>query len=89
MDAAALPDLPKLTGLPASLPADGAISMVLIQGVPAFRASAAVVRRIEELVEKERETGLSRAEADELDRYEEIDDYLSHLNRIVRNLQGA
>ena len=72
-----------------SLPTDGAISIVLVQGVPAFRASAAVISRVEQLVEKEEQAGLSSAEADELTRYEEIDDYLSHLNRVVRNLQSA
>lgn len=88
MDAAALPHLPKLTELPVSLPTDGAINIVLIQGVPTFRASIAVVSRIERLLEKERETELNPGEADELARYEEIDDYLSHLNRVVRNLQS-
>ena len=72
-----------------SLPTDGAISIVLVQGVPAFRASAAVISRVEQLVEKEEQVGLSSTEADELTRYEEIDDYLSHLNRVVRNLQSA
>lgn len=86
---ASLANLPKLTGLPASLPQDGAINIVLEQGVPTFRASPAVVSRVEQLLEKEQEGGLSRAEADELARYEEVDDYLSHLNRVVRNLQSA
>ncbi len=82
------PDLPKLTELPASLPADGAISIALEQGVPTFRASEAVVKRITELLEKH-EVGLSKVETDELTRYEEVDDYLSHLNRVVRHLQSA
>ena len=81
--------LPKLTELPISLPTDGAINIELIQGVPTFRASTAVVRRIEWLLEKEQETELNSNEAEELAQYEEIDDYLSHLNRIVRNLQSA
>ena len=89
MDAAALPHLPKLTELPISLPADGAINIELVQGVPTFRASTAVIGRIEQLLEKEREQGLSASEADELAQYEEIDDYLSHLNRVVRNLQST
>ena len=89
MDVTALPHLPKLTELPLSLPADGAISIVLVQGVPTFRASVAVVNRVEQLVEKERGAGLSRPEVAELSQYEEIDDYLSHLNRVVRNLQST
>lgn len=85
---AVIPNLPKLTGLPASLPKDGAINIVLEQGVPTFRASPAVVSRVEQLLEKEHEGELGGAEADELARYEEVDDYLSHLNRVVRNLQS-
>ena len=88
MDVAIL-NLPKLTGLPTSLPQDGAINIVLEQGVTTFRASSAVVGRVERLLEKVQEGGLSKAEADELARYEEVDDYLSHLNRVVRNLQSA
>ncbi len=86
---ASLANLPKLTGLPPSFPQNGAINIVLEQGVPTFRASPAVVSRVEQLLEKEQEGGLSRAKADELSRYEEVDDYLSHLNRVVRNLQSA
>ena len=81
--------LPKLTGLPTSLPQDGSINLVLEQGVPIFRASSAVVGRVAQLLERERSGELSQAETDELGRYEEIDDYLSHLNRVVRNLQSA
>jgi hypothetical protein len=79
--------LPKLNQLPTSLPRDGAISMTLEQGVPIFRASTAVQYRIQKLLEKQQAKGLSAVEEEELDRYEEIDDYLSHLNRVVRNLQ--
>ena len=86
---APLPHLPKLSELPTSLPRDGSINMVLEQGVPTFRASLAVVGRIAQLLEREQGGELSRAEADELERYEEIDDYLSHLNRVVRNLQSV
>jgi hypothetical protein len=58
----------------------------LQNGLPVLRASTAVRRRITTLLRKQQETSLSPAETDELDRYEEIDDYLSFLNRIVRNL---
>ena len=80
--------LPKLTQLPTSLPVDGAISMVLVQGVPAFRASTAALERLEQLLEKEQTHGLNEAETAELAQYEEVDDYLSYLNRMVRNLQS-
>ena len=63
--------------------------MVLEQGVPTFRASPAVVGRVAQLLKRERSGELSRTEADELERYEEIDDYLSHLNYVVRNLQST
>jgi hypothetical protein len=82
-------NLPKLTQLPSSLPSDGAISIVLEKGIPSFRASSAVVKRIDDLLQKEESSGLTADEAKELAQYEEIDDYLSHLNRVVRNLQSA
>ena len=78
--------LPKLHHLPASLPLDGAVRLELQNGLPVLRASIAVQRRIAALLRKQQEISLSPEETDELDRYEEIDDYLSFLNRIVRNL---
>jgi hypothetical protein len=78
--------LPKLHHLPASLPLDGAVRLELQNGLPVLRASTAVQRRITALLRKQQGTALSPEETDELDRYEEIDDYLSFLNRIVRNL---
>lgn len=76
----------KLHHLPASLPLDGAIRLELQDGLPVLRASTAVQRRITTLLRKQQERVLSPQETEELDRYEEIDDYLSFLNRIVRNL---
>ena len=78
--------LPHLHHLPASLPLDGAVRLELQNGLPVLRASIALQRRIMSLLRKQQETALSPEETDELDRYEEIDDYLSFLNRIVRNL---
>jgi hypothetical protein len=69
------------------MPRDGAISMNLEEGSPVFRASAVVQERIQTLLLKQQADSLSPLEVEELDRYEEIDDYLSHLNRIVCNLQ--
>ncbi len=77
---------PRLSKLPVSLPRDGAISVELEEGVPVFRASTAVQKRIFALLEKQAEPGLTDAEVEEFDQYEAIDDYLSHLNRVVRNL---
>jgi hypothetical protein len=56
------------------------------EGVPIFRASATVQTRIETLLAKQQATGLSAEEEQELDSYEGIDDYLSFVNRVVRNL---
>ena len=69
--------LPKLHHLPASLPLDGAVRLELQNGLSVLRASTAVQRRITILLHKQQEMALSPEETDELDRYEEIDDYLS------------
>jgi uncharacterized protein YnzC (UPF0291/DUF896 family) len=79
------PLLPKLTHLPLTLPLEGAVRIELQDGIPIFRASSAVITRIEELLAKQKEIPLEQAEEQELDSYEEIDDYLSFVNRVVRN----
>ena len=68
------------------MPNDGSISMILEEGVPVFRASSQVQERIQKLLTHQLENELTSEEVEELDRYEEIDDYLSHLNRVVRDL---
>ncbi len=78
--------LPKLNTLPDTLPIDGAVRIELEEGVPIFRASQEVQDRIEELLDKQNWATLSLEEAQELDSYEEIDDYLSFVNRTMRNL---
>ncbi len=77
--------LPKLHQLPGSLPLDGAVRLELQEGVPILRASTTVQRRVTALVRKQQDKTLTPEETDELDRYEEMDDYLSFLNRMVRN----
>lgn len=77
--------IPKLRSLPGSLPLEGAIRIELEEGVPILRASSFVQKQVNTLLLKERESGLSAQESKEFDRYEEIDDYLSLLNRLVRN----
>jgi hypothetical protein len=72
--------------LPASLPVEGAIRIELQEGIPVLRASSRVQQRIEHLLYQQQQTTLSAQEQEELDRYEEIDDYLSLLNRLTRNL---
>jgi hypothetical protein len=78
--------LPKLDHLPLSLSLDGVVGLELSDGIPVLRVSAAVQRRPSFLLRKQQEVPLSPQETHELDRYEDIDDYLSFLNRIVRNL---
>lgn len=80
------PSLPKLNSLPASLPMEGAVRIELEEGIPIFHASSAVQERVEMLLTKQQEIPLSQEEEEELDHYEEIDDYLSFVNRTLRNL---
>jgi len=74
---------------PTSLSAEGAIGIELQEGIPILRASPAVQERIEMLLHKQQEGALSEREHEELESYEEIDDYLSFLNRISRNYVEA
>ena len=77
--------LPKLSHLSPDLPLEGAVSIELQEGVPIFRASRAVQTRIEELLSLQLESTLTPEQEQELDSYEEIDDYLSLVNRTLRN----
>lgn len=77
---------PQLAALPQSLPLEGAVTIDQHNGIPVLRASERVQSRIEELLAKQRGTRLNEAEERELDGYGEVDDYLSFLNRTVRNL---
>jgi hypothetical protein len=79
--------LPKLNSFPRNLPLDGAVRMELVEGVPIFRAASDVQNRIEALLIKQQEFTLDLAEEEELDCYEEIDDYLSFVNRMVLNIR--
>jgi uncharacterized protein YnzC (UPF0291/DUF896 family) len=76
---------PKLQNLPNNLPLEGAIRIELVEGIPIFRASSTVQHRIEELLIKQKNSSLNSQEERELDLYEEIDDYLSFINRTIRN----
>ncbi len=78
--------LPQLHSLPATLPLEGAVRIELEEGVPVFRASGVIRDRIEDLIAKQQREGLSQREEEEFDRYEEIDDYLSFANRVMRNV---
>lgn len=78
--------LPTLQKLPTTLPLEGAITIEIQEGTPIFRASTSVQNHIENLLIKQQNTELTPEEQQELDSYEEIDDYLSLLNRLVRNI---
>jgi hypothetical protein len=78
--------IPRLHGLPPSLPRDGAVELELEEGVMIFRVSDVVHQRIEALLHKQRDASLSTDEELELSQYEQIDDYLSFVNRLLRNL---
>ena len=76
----------KLDRLPETLQVEGSIRLELVEGIPIFRASDRVQNRIENLLSKQKESTLHSEEEKELDDYEELDDYLSLVNRTVRNL---
>ncbi|MEG4440775.1 hypothetical protein QUB47_02265 [Microcoleus sp. AT9_B5] len=78
--------LPKLENLRDTLPIEGAVRIELVEGIPIFKASTAVKNRIQELLDKQQTLPLNPDEEQELNLYEEIDDYLSFVNRSVRNL---
>jgi hypothetical protein len=75
----------KLDRLPSTLPSEEAIKIELVEGIPLFRASQKVQSRIEILLIKQQENSLSPEEEKELDDHEELDDYLSLVNRTIRN----
>ncbi|MCB0120614.1 MAG: hypothetical protein KDE58_00145 [Caldilineaceae bacterium] len=85
MTMAAIESMPQLEQLSKTLPLDNAIRLELVEGVPIFRASHRVQARIQALLDKQSETKLTESESQELDLYEEVDDYLSFVNRTVRN----
>ncbi len=71
--------------LPKTLLSENAIRLEVEQGVIIFRATEKIQNRIAELLEKEKLSTLTPAETKEFNAYEEIDDYLSHVNRLIRN----
>lgn len=74
-----------ITTLPNNLPLDGAIAITLQDGVMIFRASQKIQQRIENLLDKREEAPLTETEEQELDDFAAIDDYLSFVNRMIRN----
>lgn len=77
---------PKLVALPKSLPLEHGVRIELQEGVPVFKASVELQQRIGSLLSKQKRKKLSRNEDHELCVYEELDDYLSLANRVIRNM---
>jgi hypothetical protein len=77
--------LPHLPTLVKALPMDDAVRIEPCEGVPIFRATPRVQARIEDLLEKQTEEPLDEGEARELEAFEELDELLSLVNRLVRN----
>ena len=80
--------IPKLVKLPSKLNLDNAVSISLEGETPIFKASPSIQSRVETLLQREKEGLLTAEEKAELDSYEEIDDYLSFINRVARNLMA-
>jgi len=76
----------KLETLPQTLSKEEAITLELIENTPIFKASQKVQTRIETLLEQLTQSPLTPQEEQELDDYEQLDDYLSLVNRTIRNL---
>jgi hypothetical protein len=81
--------LAKLSEVPLGANLETSVRIELVEGVPIFRASAAIQNRIEELLDKQQTEGLSEEEGKEIDFYAEMDDYLSLVNRTMRNMAWA
>jgi hypothetical protein len=86
--------LKKLSHFPAGIALESSIlfqrhfviGIELAEGMPILRASGTIQDRIDKLLSKQQNGSLSIAEEQELDCYEEIDDYLSLVNRTMRNV---
>lgn len=78
-------DFPILQNLLQSMPLDGAVQLERVDGVVIFLASRQVQERIDALLDKQQSQYLTATEQEELDCYGRIDDYLSFVNRVVRN----
>lgn len=77
--------MPPMGFVPDSLPFEASIRIELQEGIPVMRATDSLQSRIESLLGKQQDAKLTRREESELERYEQLDDYLSYINRLVRN----
>lgn len=75
----------ELQTLIAALPLEHGARLDLSDGVPIFRAPHEMQARIEDLLLAQQEGPLGEEEKQELERYESLDDFLSLVNRLIRN----
>lgn len=80
---------PHLEILVQAFPMDDAVRIELREGVPVFRATPRIQERVEELLEKQPSAALTADEARELAQYEQLDELLSLVNRLLRNVVRA
>jgi len=65
------------------------VRIELEEGALVFKATHLIQNRIEALIRKQRDTYLNTEDETELNQYEEMDDFLSFVNRVVRNLMQS
>ncbi len=75
--------------LPDIMSQTGAVQIKMVQGVPVFRAASVVQERIEDLLFKQREEGLTPEEKRELDQFEDVDHYFTRLNLLIQNMHST
>ena len=68
-----------------ALPLEDGVRIELREGVPVFRAQPRIQDRVEELLEEQPTSPLTACKKRELLQYEELDEFLSLVNRLVRN----
>lgn len=78
--------VPKIHALPSAMEPDSAVRVELREGALVFKTSEQMCEQIDLLLTKEKQGKLTADEKSELDHFEEVDDYLSFLNRLTRNL---
>ncbi len=64
---------------------EDAVRIELREGVPVFSAPPRIQERLEELLAKQPSARLTEHETRELEQYEQLDDFLSLVNRLVRD----
>jgi hypothetical protein len=80
---------PYLEMLARGLPLEDAVRLELREGAPVFRAQPRIQERIDELLDKRPTSSLTASEERELLQYEELDEFLSLVNQLVRNSMRA